>query len=75
MVKVSINRYAPGRFWLDVDVFQGRLRLRLIEDLGEIFSLAARVVRGEARHLRIGGRVMSIILEKRKTYKNSGAED
>lgn len=56
MVKVSINRFVSRRVekvGKEVEVSAQRLRKKTLKHLEDIFTMAARVARGEIKHINV----------------------
>ena len=71
MVKVSVNRFASSRIETirnEVKTQIQRLRTKTLNRLEEIFKVAAKVGRGEIRHQRINGKMVSISLKQRRRW-------
>jgi hypothetical protein len=71
LVKVSINRYVSRRFEKVRDEAErgiGKLRMRMMGDLEEIFRVAGKIVKGEIRHQRIDGKMVRITPLQRQKW-------
>jgi len=71
MVKVSINRFVSSRVEKvrkEVEVTTQRLRKKTLKHLEDIFTMAARVARGEIKHQRIDGKMVQITLNQRRRW-------
>jgi methionyl-tRNA synthetase len=71
LVKISINRFVSRRvenIRKEVEASTQRLRKKTLKHLEEIFTMAARVARGEIKHQRIDGRMVRITLNQRRRW-------
>jgi hypothetical protein len=71
LVKVSVNRFVTRRIEMigsEVKAEIQRLRVKTLNKLDEIFEAAANVTRGEIRHQRINGKMVSISLRQRRRW-------
>ncbi len=77
MVKISVNRYITRRIDTmkrEVEANTKRLRNRVIKDLEEIFTMAAKIARGKIGHQRINGKLVRITLGQRKKWFKVAAQ-
>ena len=71
MVKVSVNRFVSRRVEKarkEVEVSAQRIRKKTLKHLEDIFTMAARVARGEIKHQRINGKMVRITLNQRRRW-------
>ncbi|MDI6869729.1 MAG: hypothetical protein QMD88_09220 [Coprothermobacterota bacterium] len=71
MVKVSVNRFVLQRIEnirKEVENSIQRLRKKTLKHLEDIFTMAARVAKGEIKHQRIDGRMVRITLNQRRRW-------
>lgn len=76
LVKVSANRFVSRRIEAtrkEVRDNTQKLRRRTFKILKEIFREAARIARGEIRHQRIDGKMVSISLNQRRRWVSVAA--
>jgi len=71
LVKVSVNRFVSRRVEKarkEVEVSAQRIRKKTLKHLEDIFTMAARVARGEIKHQRINGKMVRITLNQRRRW-------
>ena len=71
LVKVSINRFVSSRIERirnEVEAETQGLRNRTLDELEEIFREATKVIKGEIKHQRINGKMISISLNQRRRW-------
>jgi len=71
LVKISVNRFVSRRVEKvrkEIEVNTQRLRKKTLKYLEEIFTMAARVAKGETKHQRINGKMVRITLNQRRKW-------
>ena len=63
---VVLNRIARMRRIVRADM--QKIRMKLLENLEEIFSIASRIARGEIRYQTVNGKPMKITLRQRQLW-------
>ena len=71
LVKISVNRFVSRRVKKvrkEIEVSTQKLRKKTLKHLEEIFTMAARVAKGEIKHQRINGKMVRITLNQRRRW-------
>jgi hypothetical protein len=71
LVRISVNRFVSQRIETtknEVTAKIQKLRKRTLENLEEIFTVAARVARGQTKHERSDGKLVRITIDQRRRW-------